>query len=374
MTANVLMNDFRAQWADIGADAHAALSAVGESGWYVLGARVTEFERALAGAIGVPHIVGCGSGLDGLEIALRATGLAPGDRVITTPLSAFATTLAIVRAGGVPVFVDVDESGLLDLNAVAGLLARDAGIRHLLPVHLYGHALDLRRLERLKREHKLWVVEDVAQALGARSYVSPVGSVGQIAATSFYPTKNLGALGDAGAVLTSDPELAARARQLRDYGQTAKYRHDVIGMNSRLDELHAAILSRALLPRWAEWSARRRTIADRYLQELQHPQVTPLPIPAGSESVWHLFPVRVPSKQRSGLMAHLEAHGIQSAVHYPTPIHEQRALASVPFVVHGSLERARALCQAELSLPIHPYMTDAQVSSVITAVNAWRST
>ncbi|MEY4576347.1 MAG: hypothetical protein RL701_1050, partial [Pseudomonadota bacterium] len=353
---------------------HAALSAVGESGWYVLGARVTEFERALAGAIGVPHAIGCASGLDGLEIALRATGLKPGDRVITTPVSAFATTLAIVRAGGVPVFVDVDESGLLDLNVVAALLARDSGIRHLLPVHLYGHALDLRQLERLKREHQLWVIEDAAQALGARSYVSPVGSVGQISATSFYPTKNLGALGDAGAVLTTDPALAARARELRDYGQTAKNRHDVIGMNSRLDELHAAILSRAMLPRWAAWNARRRVIADRYLRELQHTRVTPLPVPAGSESVWHLFPVRVPPEQRSSLMAHLEAHGIQSGVHYPTPIHEQRALASIPFVVHGTLTRARALCQTELSLPVHPYMTDAQVSSVIAAVNAWRPT
>lgn len=368
------MNDFRAQWADVSSDVLSAVQAVGESGFYVLGEQVRAFEGALAKAAGVPHVIGCASGLDGLEIALRLTRWAAGTKVITTPLSAFATTLAIVRAGGVPVFVDVDESGLLDLDVVEALVARDPSVRHVLPVHLYGHALDLERLARMRGKLGLWIVEDLAQALCARFRGIAVGSVGQANATSFYPTKNLGAMGDGGAVLTSDLELVERAKALRDYGQTGKYKHELIGLNSRLDEVHAAILARALLPRLARWTATRRAIAERYRRELAHPHVQPLPAPSGSESVWHLFPVRVPDGRRDSLIAHLKHEGILSAVHYPVAIPDQPALAGLPFECVGELPRARALCRQELSIPIHPYLTDAHVGRVIAAINAWRVT
>src|SRR5262249_35588045 len=175
-----------------------------------------------------------------IEIGLRCLGIRPGDKVLTTPLSAFATTLAVMRCGGVPVFVDTDPSGLLDLERCRSLLARDRGIRFLLPVHLYGHSIALDRLEALRAEFALGIVEDCAQAIGARSGARGVGTVGQVAALSFYPTKNLGALGDGGAVFTADEAIARRARALRHYGQSATYIHDEVGLNSRLDEIHAA--------------------------------------------------------------------------------------------------------------------------------------
>ena len=370
----VVLNDFRAQWAEIAADTLAAVRTVGESGWYILGRQVAAFEQMLGQTLSVSQAIGCASGLDAIELGLRATGLQPGAKVLTTPLSAFATTLAIIRAGGVPVYVDVDASGLLDLGEMEAALRADPSIRHAVPVHLYGHALDLERLDRIRKEHDLIVIEDAAQAILARSRDISVGAVGQASALSFYPTKNLGALGDAGALLTSDDAVAARARCLRDYGQAAKYDHELLGMNSRLDELHAAILSQALLPRLSGGTARRCDIAARYLREIRHPHVAPLPVPEGSQSVWHLFPVRVAGAGRAMLVEHLSGLQIQSAVHYPTPIPDQRALAQVTWHAHGSLSNVRTLCQHALSLPVHPHMSDSHVTRVIEAVNSWAST
>lgn len=369
----ILLNDFRRQWADAGEDVREATAGVGASGWYVLGAQVRGFEAALAAAFSRPHAVGCGSGLDAIEIALRALGLEPGARVLTTPLSAFATTLAVVRAGCVPVFVDVDRHGLLDLELAAGALAADPRIRAVLPVHLYGHVADLDRLEALRDRFGVALVEDCAQCIGAAWRGRPAGAAGHLAATSFYPTKNLGALGDGGAVLTADPALAERCRALRDYGQTGKYVHELLGLNSRLDELQAAIMARAFLPRLPAWTARRRAVARAYLDGLRNPAVRPVEPPAGSESVWHLFPVLVPAAHRDAFMRHLAAGGIQSAVHYPRLIPRQPALAGTGFEVHGTLDVAEALAATEVSLPVHPYLTDAEVARVIDAVNAWRT-
>ncbi len=364
-------NDFRAQWAEVRADVHAAVERVGASGWLILGEEVAAFEAALAERFGLAHAVGCASGLDALEIALRCAGLAPGDAVLTTPLSAFATTLAVVRAGGVPVFCDVDASGQLDLALAAELLAAEPGLRFLLPVHLYGHALDLDALLGLRERTGVTVVEDCAQAVGARSRGRGVGSVGAFAATSFYPTKNLGALGDGGALLTDDEAGAARARSLRDYGQSAKYEHAHLGLNSRLDELQAAILRDAFLPRLARFTRRRAEVATRYRAELANPALVVPPAPEGSESVWHLFPVLVEG-DRKGLMEHLRAAGVGAAVHYPVLIPDQPALRDVPARVAGGLERARAFAEREVSLPIHPLLDDAAVDAVVAACNAWR--
>jgi dTDP-3-amino-3,4,6-trideoxy-alpha-D-glucose transaminase len=365
------LNDFVAQWREIRADATAAVERVGESGWLVLGREVSAFEAELASHAGLSHAVGCANGLDALEISLRALGIAPGDRVLTTPLSAFATTLAVVRAGGVPVFVDVDASGLLDLDACARLLDTRRDVRFLLPVHLYGHALDLARLAALRRIHDLRVVEDCAQAIGARSRGAPVGSVGSAAGTSFYPTKNLGCMGDGGAVLTNDRALADAARCLRDYGQSAKYVHSALGLNSRLDELQAAILRSALLPRLDRFTARRRDVAAAYREGLRNPALVVPPAPAGSESVWHLFPVLVEG-ERARFKAHLDAAGVGSGLHYPTLIPDQEALAGVPAEVVGALPNARRFAEREISLPIHPYLEDRDVARVVDACNGWR--
>lgn len=363
------LTDFERQWVDIGDAALDAARRVGESGRYVLGSEVEAFERALADAVGAHHAVGCASGLDAIEIALRATGAKPGDRVLTTPLSAFATTLAILRAECVAVFADVDDSGLLDLGRCESIVA-GGGIRFVLPVHLFGHALDLDRLADLRARHGVVVIEDFAQAIGASFRGRRAGTVGDASALSLYPTKNLGALGDGGVLVTDDAAIRDRARSLRDYGQTAKYVHDHRGLNSRLDEMQAAILRRASLPHLATWTARRREIAGAFLRGIANPRVRPVPPPDGSASVWHLFPVLV--DDREAFRRHLEAGGVRSGVHYPRLITEQKALGG-----HGAREIVGELCNAarfaasEVSLPIHPYLTPAEVERIVELVNGW---
>lgn len=363
----VRLNDFTSQWEVVSADVHAAVERVGRSGWLILGSEVKTFEAELAQASGLGHAVGVASGLDAIEIALRTLGLPPGAKVLTTPLTAFATTLAIVRAGLVPVYVDVDASGLVDLGQAEALLASRSDIAAFVPVHLYGHALDGERLSRIAA--KVPVLEDAAQAILAKSRGVPVGSVGFATATSFYPTKNLGALGDGGAVLTRDAAVADGCRVLRDYGQRAKYVHDELGLNSRLDELHAGILRTALLPRLAAWTARRREIAGVYLEGLRGAKGVKLPpVPDGSESVWHLFPTVVQG-DRAAAMKKLADLGIQSAVHYPRLAPHQPALAQIPYEA-PALPVADELAAQELSLPIHPFLTDAEVARVIDAVKS----
>src|SRR4051794_21357741 len=286
----VAANDFVRQWADVGADALAAMDRVGRSGWLVLGDEVRAFEAELAAWWGTTHAIGVASGLDALEIALRCAGVAPGDRVLTTPLTAFATTLAILRSGAEPVWCDVDDSGGMDLDAAAAALEHDVAIRALLPVHLYGHPLDPVRLEALAAEHDVVVVEDGAQPRGGWRDGGPRGTAGRVSATSLYPTKNLGAMGDGGVVLTDDEAVAARARVLRNYGQDGRYRHVEPGLNSRLDELHAAILRTALLPRLDGWLQQRAALAARYVQALDGSSLRPVR-PTGGTSANHLFAV-----------------------------------------------------------------------------------
>ena len=369
----VSSSPFVRQWEDTRSDVLNAVESVGESGWYILGERVRCFEERIAAYCGRAHAVGCGSGLDAIELALRVVGLRPGDKVLTTPLSAFATTLAIVRAGGRPVFVDTDECGLMDLDIADRALEKDSEIRFAVPVHLYGHCLDIGRLMDIQSRHGITVIEDCAQALGAAHGARPAGSVGLVAALSFYPTKNLGALGDGGALVTDDREVAELASRLRDYGQGAKFEHLHIGMNSRLDEVHAAVLEKAFLPRLEGWNARRAEVAHRYLEGISNPDVRPVPIRPGFRSSWHLFPVRVPADRRTAFRAHLEAGGVGTAVHYPALIPSQPALSSVPHDVVGTVEQARALTEEEVSLPIHPYLLDPEVERVVQLVNEWRA-
>lgn len=368
----VPLNDFRGQWKAVGPEVLGVVDRVGAGGSYILGREVERFESALASAWGLPHAVGVGSGLDAIEIGLRCLGIKPGDKVLTTPLSAFATTLAVMRCAGVPVFVETDGSGLLDLDRCRDLLLRDSGIRFAVPVHLYGHCIDLERLEALRAEFDLGIVEDCAQAIGARSRGRGVGTVGQVAAVSFYPTKNLGALGDGGAVLTADDALARRARALRHYGQSATYVHDLAGLNSRLDALHAAVLGDVFLPRLTEWTARRSDIATRYRSGMRDGAVRPLPVPEGSSSVWHLFPVLCEPGRREAFRAHLSNAGVSSGIHYPRLIPEQKALLDYgSHEVHGSLANARLLAEGEVSLPLHPFLLEEDLDRVIAAVCAW---
>lgn len=367
----ILANDFQRQWREIQQDALEAFQRVGSSGWYVLGREVCAFEEALASRWGLEHAIGVGSGLDAIEISLRALGCRPGDRVLTTPLSAFATTLAIVKLGAVPVFVDTDEQGLTDLARCRELLRRRTDIRFFVPVHLYGHALDTAELRDLREEFGLKMVEDCAQSIGAAFRGEPTGFAGQLAATSFYPTKNLGAVGDGGAILTREPGLDTLLRALRDYGQSAKYVHKYVGYNSRLDELQAAFLRLACLPRLDQWTRRRREIAGKYMQGIQHADVRLVSPPPGSESSWHLFPVCVAGGRRSAFLEHLKVSGVTAGIHYPVAIPDQPAMEQAPFELADDCAIARRFCASEVSLPIHPYLTDAEVEQVVRSVNTW---
>ncbi len=363
---NVPANDFARQWLAIREDAIEAVNRVGRSGWLVLGEEVLAFERDLAAWWGVPYAVGVASGLDALEIALRCAGASVGSCVITTPLTAFATTLAIIRAGAEPVWCDVNESGGLDLDQVEAAIRSNPTIRAVMPVHLYGHPIDPAGLERLADEYDVVVVEDCAQSAGAKRGGRPTGTVGLAAGASLYPTKNLGAMGDGGVLLTGDTALAERARRLRDYGQGARrYEHVELGLNSRLDELQAAILRSALLPRLDHWMARRAEIATRYVEGLSDCCLRPI-LPTGGRSAHHLFPVEVTTDEYTTIFEQLRRRGIAVGRHYPFVCPDQPAVRGIGVTV-GPLPVARRLAERELSLPIHPHLEDREVEHVIAA-------
>lgn len=364
----VTFNSFNRQWDELKAKTVEALHRVGESGWYILGKEVSAFELRLSKAWGISHVIGCANGLDAIEMGLRAVGVRPGSKVLTTSLSAFATTLAITRTGGVPVFIDVDESGLIDLDLARKVLSSDPSIKFFVPVHLYGHCLDLKELASLKRDFNLKIVEDCAQSILATSNGVSCGTVGDVATTSFYPTKNLGCIGDGGAAMCNDEGISRTLRSLRDYGQVAKYDHALLGLNSRLDELQAAFLSN-FLDTLESTTRKRRATAARYRKGINNRLITCAAVPENSESVWHLFPVLSP--ERDQLQKFLKEKGIETAVHYPIAIHSQKAMREYPHEVVGELGTTLRFTQQELSLPIHPYLTNEEIDYVIDMCNQW---
>jgi dTDP-4-amino-4,6-dideoxygalactose transaminase len=368
----ILQNDFKRQWKFVEERVLGAVRRVGASGRYILGKEVEAFETMLAEFWGVSHAVGTGSGLDAIEIGLRCLDLQPGDKVLTTPLSAFATTLAIVRAGGMPLFVDVDDVGGIDLRQCRRILEKDKSIRFFVPVHLYGIPLQMQELARLKEDFHLQIVEDCAQSIGAAYAGIKTGTVGQVAVTSFYPTKNLGAFGDAGALLTKDAALAEKAKTLRNYGQTEHYVHAALGLNSRLDEVHAAVMHDALLPNVAKWTEARRRVAQKYLAQIRHPSIQLLSPDRETESSWHLFPVLAGEGLRDPLRDYLGSCGIMTGIHYPRLICDQAALGEGSWEAAMEPVNARRFVSCELSLPIHPFLTDQEVDTVIAACNAWK--
>ena len=340
----------------------AAIRRVVDSGWYVLGPEVEAFEAEFAAASGLACSVGVGTGTDAIALALRALGIGPGDEVITTPLSAAYSALAIMMAGARPVFADLDPDRLtLDPRAVeAAITPRTAAI---LPVHLYGQPAAMPPLVEIASRHDLALVEDCCQAHLATAGGRPIGSFGIAAAYSFYPTKNLGALGDGGAITTADRHLAERLKQLRNGGQRDRYHHLEPGVNSRLDEIQAAVL-RARLPFLRGWTGRRRELASRYRRALAGaPVVVPPELDPGH--VYHLFPVR--SQQRERLQAHLRAAGIETLVHYPVPIPRQPALAGES---PATCPIADIACREVLSLPLYPALADSAVDEVAGVIGS----
>lgn len=344
-----------------GAVVRAAIDRVIARGWFVLGPELEGFEQEFAAAAGAAHAVGVGTGTDALAIALRAMGIGPGDEVITSPLSAAYSALAVMMAGARPVFADIDPDRLtLDPGAAAAAVTpRTAAI---MPVHLYGQPADMARLTEVAARHNLAIVEDCCQAHLATCNGRPVGSFGAAAAYSFYPTKNLGALGDGGAITTSDADLAARAKRLRNGGQTDRYHHGEFGVNSRLDELQAAIL-RARLPLLPAWTDRRRALAHQYRTALADVRAVVVPPECDPGHVYHLFPVR--STARDAVQARLRSRGIETLIHYPVPIPRQPALASQR---PSQCPIADRVCGEIFSLPLYPGLSNEAVHEVATAL------
>ncbi len=340
----------------------AAIDRVIARGWFVLGPEVDAFEAEFAQACGARFAVGVANGTDAIALALRATGIGPGDEVLVPALTAAFTGLAVIMAGAAPVIVDVVPTTLtIDADACAAALTPRT--RAIVPVHLYGQAADMDAVTALAARHGLVVVEDCCQAHLATAKGIPVGARGAAGAFSFYPTKNLGALGDGGAVVTNDASVADRVRRLRNGGQRQRYRHDEAGVNSRLDELQAAVL-RTRLPHLAARTERRRALARIYRDRLPG-SVAPV-TRTDPGDVYHLFPVRTP--HRATLQAHLAAEGIETLVHYPVPLSAQPAFQSYS---PGSCPVAAQACEDLLSLPLHPGLSDRDVSQVAEAVRAF---
>jgi dTDP-4-amino-4,6-dideoxygalactose transaminase len=361
----ILFNDLSSL---MSADDLAAVTRVLNSGWLILGNEVQGFETEWATRCGVPSAVGVGNGLDAIEIGLRSTGIGPGDEVITTPMTAVATVLGIMRAGATPVLADINpDTGLLDLASVERCLT--PATRAVLVVHLYGQMRDMHLWEAFCAENNIELIEDCAQSHDASYEGRMAGSWGLFGAYSFYPTKNLGGAGDAGAIVTHDDNLASRARALRNYGQSDRYLHPHVGLNSRLDELQAAILS-ARLPRLAGWTARRREIAATYRDQISNPAVGLLAAPNAPENhVYHLFVLL--TEKRAELQAHLRNCGIETLIHYPIPAHQQPSLTDLTRDPAG-LGVAEAHSSRCLSLPCAPHLTDEDVLRVIEAVNTFK--
>jgi dTDP-4-amino-4,6-dideoxygalactose transaminase len=361
---NVPFGDLARQTAALRDELDAAISRVLESGRYLFGEELQRFEEEFAAWCGAAHAVGVASGTDAITIALQAVGVGPGDEVITAANTCVPTVVGIEGAGAVPVLVDAEPlTRTLDPAPVEEAIGPRT--RAIVPVHLYGQCADLVALGALAEQHGLALVEDCAQAHGAELDGRRAGSFGHASAFSFYPTKNLGALGDGGAVLTSDADVAARARLLRNYGERERFEHVLRGRNSRLDALQAALLS-AKLPHVETWTLRRRSIAARYTEALAGTEIrAPVEAP-GRRHVYHLYVVETPA--RDAFRERLASAGVETAVHYPRPVHLQPAYRALG---EGRvLPVSERLSEEIVSLPLYPELTDDEVERVCSALRS----
>ncbi|ADK83729.1 DegT/DnrJ/EryC1/StrS aminotransferase [Desulfarculus baarsii DSM 2075] len=362
----MLLNDLTAKANKYQSLISAAMQRVLASGWFVLGPEVARFEQDFAAYLGLDHCAGLANGTDAIELALKAMGVGPGDAVATVANAGMYTTTAVLASGAEPYFMDVDQKSMAaTLEQVR--LAVEHGVKVVVVTHLYGLIIpQIASIADFCAQHGVPLLEDCAQIHGARLDGKAAGSFGDAACFSFYPTKNLGALGDGGVVATNNADLAARVKLLRQYGWTSKYRAEVPGArNSRLDELQAAILS-ALLPELDAANARRREVAARLSRGIAHPEVV-TPPEGGPEYVAHLYVVRCP--RREALRQHLRANGIASEVHYPIADHRQPLFGER--FAHVRLATTERLVDEILTLPCYPEMSDAQADQVIAVVNNW---
>ncbi|ABW67096.1 DegT/DnrJ/EryC1/StrS family aminotransferase [Desulfosudis oleivorans] len=339
----------------------AAYHRVMDSGWFIMGPELEAFETEFARYCEVRHCIGVGNGLEALRLLLQAYGIGPGDEVVVPSNTFIATWLAVTECGATPVPVEPDIR-THNMNPVEIGQVINSRTRAIIPVHLYGQTADMDPINAIAARHGLVVIEDAAQAQGARYKGRRAGSLGHAAGTSFYPGKNLGALGDGGAVLTSDDAIADRVRQLRNYGSKLKYRHDLMGCNSRLDELQAAFL-RVKLTVLDEWNTLRGTVADQYGALLAQADMILPDVPSFAEPVWHLYVIRC--RHRDALQAHLTQQGISTVIHYPVPPHRQ---ACYQIFAGHNLPIADQLAGEVLSLPMFPLLAPDEINAVAHAI------
>lgn len=357
----VLMNDFVREYSFLKRKLQRATENVLKNGWYVLGQNVQTFEKRFALYCGVKYCISVANGYDALYISLLALDIKPGDEVIVPTHSFIATALPVSRIGATPVFVDTDEYFHLDPKKVEQAITKRT--KAIIPVHLYGQMADTARLKKIARKYNLFLIEDACQAHGASDGLKKAGASGDLGCFSFYPTKNLGAFGDGGAITTNSKELYEKCLKLRNYGQEVKYKHSIFGINSRLDELQAAILNEKLtvLDNFIE---RRQSIARLYIKQLAGvPEISLPKIRKGYNHVYHLFVIR--TEERDALQTYLSQNGIQSMVHYPIPIHKQEAYKEYNNQVFPQTE---AVCHTVLSLPLHPFLTEGEVRHVTNTI------
>ncbi|ADV84026.1 DegT/DnrJ/EryC1/StrS family aminotransferase [Terriglobus saanensis] len=379
--APIPMLDLSRQYTIVGEEIQAALAEIGRAGRFVLGKEVQAFETAAAAMLGTTHAIGCSSGTEALWLALDAAGVRPGDKVITSPFSFFATASAILRCGAQPVMADIDPVTFnLSPLTVTAILERNSDIKAVLPVHLYGQCADFDALNRLKIKHNLLLVEDAAQAFGAKWNGIPAGALGDSAAFSFYPTKNLSAWGDAGLVTTSDDTIADRANLLHVHGMRERYFHEIVGWNARMDTMQAAVLL-IKLRHIEQWNLDRARIAARYhwlfadsgltlgtsadAADLVLPQTDPR-----ATHVWHQYVIR--SSRRNDLRAHLTASGIGTEIYYPLSLHQQQALASLDYVP-GDFPHSECAAREVLAIPIFPELREDEQDRVVEAIVAFHA-
>lgn len=351
--SNILFSNLAAQHQEIATELQAAFTKVLDSGWYIMGSELNAFEKEFAEYINVKHCIGVGNGLDALVLILKALHIGPGDEVIVPTHTFVATWLAVSHVGAKPVPVDVDKFFMLDPKQLSKAIT--ARTKAIMPVHLYGHTADMDAIQEVVSDREIFIIEDAAQAQGAKYKNKHAGSLSVAAGFSFYPGKNLGALGDAGCVTTNDAQLADKIRMLRNYGSEKKYHHEIIGFNSRLDELQAALL-RVKLRHLQRWNTLRTKIADMYFQGLKNISGIILPTVATSTTpVWHQFVIQ--TEKRNELKAYLQEQGIQTLIHYPIPNHLQGAYSS-QFRSFPSYEN---LTSRLLSLPICPSLQTSEI-------------
>src|SRR5687767_694138 len=368
---HVPLLDLQAQYASLRDEMRFAVERVLDSQRFVLGEEVRKLESSVASYTQTQHAIGCASGSDALLLALMALDIGAGDEVITTPFTFFATVAGITRLGARPVFVDIDPAYYnLDTSQVADAITDKT--KALLPVHLYGQCTEMDLLLEISKHHDIPIVEDAAQAIGATDRGDQAGSMGVIGAFSFYPTKNLGGAGDGGILTTNDDGLAARLRRLRTHGGANEYEHSEVGINSRLDELQAAVLN-VKMPHLDNWSNDRARKAAAYTEMLDNAGlsfelITPV-VRDGARHIFHQYVIRVP-RHRDALMEHLKRHGVGTKVYYPIPLHRQECFAYLGYK-EGDFPESERAARETLALPVYPELTEAQQSHVVDAIKSF---